>query len=119
MGLPRWRLLRHPPAGGAWNMAVDEALAEAVGAGTSPPTLRLYGWERPTLSVGYLQREAAPAALAAEIPVVRRPSGGRAVLHDRELTYSLALPLDPPWSRLSVVERFRRLSAVPIAALAH
>lgn len=116
-----WRLLRDDPADGAWNMAVDEALAEAVGARASPPTLRLYGWRRPTVSLGYLQRATGVdlAACAEQaIPLVRRPTGGRAVLHHRELTYSLTLPLDPPWAGLSVAERFRRLSAALVAALA-
>lgn len=87
-----WRLLDTPPAPGAWNMAVDEALAESVRAG-GPPVLRVYRWSPPCLSLGrnqpsggYDRDEIARRGLG----VVRRPTGGRAVLHHRELTYSVA-----------------------------
>jgi lipoate-protein ligase A len=86
------RLLRDPPAAGAWNMAVDEALLETAAA-TGQATLRFYQWSEPTLSLGYFQaaadREQHPASLAC--PLVRRASGGGAILHDRELTYSVAI----------------------------
>jgi lipoate-protein ligase A len=91
------RLIVESPASGAWNMAVDEALVEAV-AEDQKPTLRIYRWERPTLSLGYFQsyseRESHPPSLGAD--VVRRLSGGGAILHDRELTYSLILPSTHP-----------------------
>ena len=86
-----------PPASGAWNMAVAEALVEAV-AEDQTPTLRIYQWERPTLSLGYFQsyaeRRLHPPSLEAE--VVRRLSGGGAILHDQEITYSLVLPSTHP-----------------------
>jgi lipoate-protein ligase A len=87
------RVLIDPPASGAWNMAVDEALLEtAATAGTL--ALRFYEWQVPTLSLGYFQaidqRQAHAASRAC--PVVRRASGGGAILHDRELTYSIAIP---------------------------
>jgi lipoyl(octanoyl) transferase len=92
----RWRLIDTPPAPGAWNMAVDEALAASVAAGASP-VLRFYRWQPACLSLGRNQPAAGrydPDALAAaSIDVVRRPTGGRAVLHRRELTYSLAAPV--------------------------
>lgn len=110
-----FRLLVDPPGEGAWNMAVDEAMAAAVGARRVPATLRLYGWVRPTVSLGYLQRAAAGIDVEAcrrlGIPVVRRLTGGRAVLHAAELTYSVAVPLDGPWGALSVAASFRALSA--------
>src|SRR4028119_220945 len=91
----RWRLIDTPPAPGAWNMAVDEALAESVRQG-GLPVLRLYRWSPRCLSLGRNQPARGrydTAALAARgIDVVRRPTGGRAVLHDRELTYCAALP---------------------------
>jgi len=92
----QWRLLVDPPAAGAWNMAVDEALAEAVDAGASPPVLRLYRWAPPCLSLGASQPfEVADAKFCAArgVEVVRRPTGGRAVLHHHELTYLVAAPL--------------------------
>lgn len=87
-----WRLLDTPPAPGAWNMAVDDALADSVRAG-GPPVLRVYRWSPACLSLGrnqpsdgYDRGEIARRGL----DVVRRPTGGRAVLHHRELTYSVA-----------------------------
>jgi lipoate-protein ligase A len=86
------RLLIDPPAAGAWNMAVDEALLETA-ANTGQATLRFYQWQESTLSLGYFQvaadREQHSASLSC--PLVRRASGGGAILHDRELTYSLAI----------------------------
>ena len=87
------RLIVDSPASGAWNMAVDEALlADAADNGVA--TLRFYGWSEPTLSLGYFQsyedRYSHPAS--RQCAVVRRQTGGGAILHDRELTYSLALP---------------------------
>ncbi|MGE5236557.1 MAG: biotin/lipoate A/B protein ligase family protein [Acidobacteriota bacterium] len=91
-----WRLILDSPATGAWNMAVDEALSEAVDGGCSPPTLRLFRWQPPCLSLGFAQpSEAADWSFCAAhgIDVVRRPTGGRAVLHHLELTYSVSAPL--------------------------
>jgi lipoate-protein ligase A len=87
------RLIIDPPAPGAHNMAVDEALLiDAAEHNTA--ALRFYGWNEPTLSLGYFQsyidRQQHAASLACA--VVRRQTGGGAILHDRELTYSLALP---------------------------
>ncbi len=70
-----------------------------VGEGMSQATLRLYQWDQPTISLGYFQPfaeyEALPARLGA-LPAVRRLTGGGAILHDQELTYSLALPVNDP-----------------------
>jgi lipoate-protein ligase A len=79
---------------GRLDMAVDESLAEACGRGESPPVVRLYGFLPATLSLGRFQRAAglldAPALEADGIALVRRPTGGHAVLHDNELTYAVA-----------------------------
>jgi lipoate-protein ligase A len=87
------RLIVDPPAPGAWNMAVDEALLETAGQGVT--TLRLYQWSEPTLSLGYFQAASERAGHAASrtCPLVRRASGGGAIVHDRELTYCLATPI--------------------------
>lgn len=92
---PRWRLFVSGVADGVTNMATDAALmAEARRSGAA--TLRLYGWDRPTLSLGRHERARdlfTPAALAhAGVGVVRRPTGGRALLHHREVTYSVTAP---------------------------
>jgi lipoate-protein ligase A len=118
-----WRLLIDAPASGAWNMAVDEVLLDGVGAGTAPPTLRFYEWSPACLSLGYFQAFEVvdlDGCRALGVEVVRRPTGGRAILHDSELTYSLALPASvlghdggvlPSYYRLSLAlqEGLRRL----------
>ena len=89
----RWRLVDTPPAPGAWNMALDEALAGSVRGGGAP-VLRFYRWSPPCLSLGRNQPAEGYDRAAIEamgLDVVRRPTGGRAVLHDRELTYSVAV----------------------------
>ncbi len=92
---PSFRLVLHPKMDGRLDMAIDEALAEAVGAGESLPVVRLYGFSPPTLSLGRFQkirdRFSAPLLAADGITLVRRPTGGHAVLHDNELTYSVML----------------------------
>ena len=94
------RLIVDPPAAGSWNMAVDEALlAEAVAGNVA--TLRFYQWNEPTLSLGYFQRydDRHQHAASSACAIVRRQSGGGAILHDRELTYSLTLPPGHPLAR--------------------
>lgn len=92
----RIRLLDDPPLSGSINMARDEALLAGARSGTSPPTLRFYEWSEPTISLGYFQPYAEYRSLpppAGVLPVVRRLTGGGAILHDRELTYALVLPV--------------------------
>jgi lipoate-protein ligase A len=87
-----WRLVIGGAGDGAWNMAVDRAILSAHEAGDVPPTLRLYTWSRPTVSLGRFQRAAdvdLEACGSEGIGTCRRPTGGRGVLHDDELTYSL------------------------------
>ncbi len=91
--MPGLRLLIDPPAPGPWNMAVDDVLLD-LAAATGQATLRFYQWQQPTLSLGYFQAldNRRQHAASQDCPVVRRASGGGAILHDRELTYSLAIP---------------------------
>jgi lipoate-protein ligase A len=101
-------------------MAIDEAILGAVVAGATPPTLRFYGWAPPCLSLGRSQPLADAdlvACRAAGVHVVRRPSGGRAILHTDELTYSLALMADDPRAGEGVVDGYRRLSEGLLAGL--
>jgi lipoate-protein ligase A len=88
-----FRLLLDPPAAGAWNMAVDETLLE-LAAGEGQCTLRFYQWAEPTLSLGYFQAYADREQHEAsrDCAVVRRASGGGAIMHDFDVTYSLAVP---------------------------
>jgi len=115
-----WRLIEHPAASGAWNMAVDEAVLESVGCGAAIPTLRLYRWNPPCLSLGYAQpfTDVDCSAITANgWQVVRRPTGGRAILHTDELTYSVILPSGEPRAAGSVLESYQRLSQALLAAL--
>ncbi len=88
-----WRIINSPAADGATNMAIDESILEAVRQGQSPPTLRLYTWKPACLSIGRFQRAARSvdwdALTSLGYDFVRRPTGGRAVLHDDELTYAV------------------------------
>lgn len=95
MTKPTWRLIRSGPGAPAWNMALDEALWHSF-ARVGRPTLRLYRWAQPAVSIGYAQRASAcdlEACARLGLAFVRRPTGGRAVLHDNELTYSLVHPV--------------------------
>ena len=90
-----WRLLVDPAAAGARNMAIDQAMAEAVQRGDAPPTLRFYSWRPRALSLGYHQPlHLVDRSLARQrgIDVVRRITGGAALLHSDELTYAIAVP---------------------------
>jgi lipoate-protein ligase A len=97
MSRPAGRLLDTGAGEPDWNMAVDDALLESVRLGLSPPTLRVYRWSQPTLSFGHAQRllpapggyDTAPAS-GAQLALVRRPTGGRAVLHAGDFTYAVA-----------------------------
>lgn len=115
-----WRLIKHPPAKGAWNMAVDEAILESVYNGSSPPTLRLYAWQPACLSLGHAQRvsEANIEVLDQQgWDLVRRPTGGRAILHVDELTYSVIAHQSEPRVRGGVLESYLRLSKALLDAL--
>jgi lipoate-protein ligase A len=94
------RLFLDPPADGAWNMAVDEVLLD-LAAESGECAWRFYRWSAPTLSLGYFQTYADRSLHAASqaCSVVRRLTGGGAILHDHELTYSLVIPSDHPLAR--------------------
>ncbi len=115
-----WRLLLDGEADGATNMAIDEAVLIAVVEGSSLPTLRFYSWFPPCLSLGRNQPLAdvdRSACARAGVDVVRRPTGGRAILHTDELTYSLTLLQSDPRATGDVVESYRRLSEGLLAGL--
>jgi len=115
-------LLISPPADGATNMATDEAILRGVSAGQVPPTLRLYAWTPPCLSLGRGQPgdEVDRAACARDgVHVVRRPTGGRAILHTDELTYSVMATLNEPRLSGDILASYQRLSRALLAALQH
>jgi len=116
----QWRLIYSPALPGAWNMAIDEAMLMAHEAGLTIPTLRLYHWSPPAISLGLLQRletinESACRQLGFDI--VRRPSGGGAVLHQHEVTYAIVVDgrICPEGS--SVMSTYRWLAKGLIAGL--
>lgn len=101
-------------------MAVDAAILEAVAEGAQPPTLRFYAWAPPCLSLGRNQPLAdvdQGACRKAGVDLVRRPTGGRAILHTDELTYSLVLDQSDARATGDVVESYRRLSEGMLAGL--
>ena len=114
-----WRLVLDPPADGATNMATDTAILEAVAAGAAPPTLRLYAWSPPCLSIGALQPVtrtlAAPGMPGRDW--VRRPTGGRALLHDRELTYAVITRQDEPLVAGGIGPAYCRIAGALVAGL--
>ncbi len=115
-----FRLLCHGPATGAENMAIDEAISRAVGEGLALPTLRFYAWEPPCVSLGRNQPIASLdlARIAARgYQVVRRPTGGRAILHTDELTYSVIAASDHPLMAGLVLDSYLRISEGLVAGL--
>ncbi|MEL6306523.1 MAG: biotin/lipoate A/B protein ligase family protein [Chloroflexota bacterium] len=118
----QWRLIYDTPMMGSYNMAIDDAIMGAVASGNSLPTLRLYAWQPLCLSLGYGQRVRdvdMPALKTQGWGLVRRPTGGKAILHGDELTYSVAIPKDHPLAEGDVVESYRRISEALMIALTH
>lgn len=108
-----WRLLVTPPLDGATNMAIDEAILYALADGHGLPTLRFYQWQPPCLSLGYNQhwRDIDDTACRQlGYSWTRRATGGRAILHTDELTYSLIIPRTDPRVQGGVTESYRLLS---------
>lgn len=116
-----WRLLiEEEPQSGAANMALDQAIAMACAAGESPPTLRFYRWQPPAVSLGRHQPVADidQAAVAAHgYDIVRRTTGGRAILHIDEFTYSVAAAATEPRVAGGVMDAYLRLSNALVAGL--
>lgn len=109
-----WHILTTPSLSASENMAIDEAVAGWVARGELKPTLRFYSWTPHAISVGRFQRATRDldreALEANGIPVVRRLTGGRAVLHADELTYSVILPETTPALPTNIIESYRLLT---------
>lgn len=116
-----WRLIDSGFQSGAMNMALDEVLLHAVANGTSPPVLRFYRWAPATVTLGYAQSVSKDVDLdvcrEAGLDVVRRSTGGRAVLHDQEVTYAVIAPTDHGVFGNSVLDCYRVISEVLLKAL--
>jgi len=95
--MQEWRVIEDGPQDGESNMAIDRAILASCSSGETLPTLRLYSWEQPTLTVGYAQDFAKEIDVnrcqKLGIQIVRRPTGGRALLHNHEVTYSFTAPI--------------------------
>jgi lipoyl(octanoyl) transferase len=115
-----WRYLITPAARGAWNMAVDEAVLEHISRRESLPTLRLYAWDPACLSLGHSQpfADVDGARLKARgWEVVRRATGGRAILHTDELTYSVIGSAEEPVLAGGVLESYNRIAQALLFAV--
>ncbi len=112
-----WYLLASGPGTPAANMACDEALLDAAPR-LGAPVLRFYSWTVPAATFGYSQRYVEVQALTALRPLVRRPTGGGVVPHDRDWTYTLVFPPEHPWYRSRARDSYQRLHAWIQAALA-
>ena len=109
-----WKLLSEPPASGEYNMQRDRELLDEAIANPSLPILRFYRFGEPTLTIGYHQRLTTmneAEAANANIPIVRRPTGGRAILHWQELTYSVIIPATHPITKMSIADSYGLLSS--------
>jgi len=115
--MPHWRLLLSPASTGADNMALDEALMDRARE-TGEWVLRVYAWSAPTISLGRNQsargRYDLDQVAHRGVAVVRRPTGGRAILHDREITYSVTAPAA---SAGDLATSYRRINALLLDAL--
>jgi lipoate-protein ligase A len=108
-----WRIIISDPLPGELNMAVDAAILSAVVKNEVPPTLRLYRWDPPCLSLGYSQPFSdldQDQLRSSGWDVVRRPTGGRAILHTDELTYAVIGPKTDPRLEGGLMQSYRRLS---------
>ncbi|MCX5717428.1 MAG: biotin/lipoate A/B protein ligase family protein [Nitrospirae bacterium] len=115
-----WRLINSGPGSASYNMALDEAIAISVRKGSSPPTLRLYSWDRPSITLGCFQKIGGidtEYCRDASIPIVRRPTGGRAILHNKELTYSFSVKTDNDLFSKGIFDSYKKISAAFYLAL--
>jgi lipoate-protein ligase A len=112
--MEKWRFIVTEGMSPAMNMAVDEAILQLHSEGKVPPTVRFYTWNPATLSIGYFQKAAKEINLELVqekgIGFVRRATGGRAVLHDQELTYSVVVSESHPEMPSSVTEAYKVIS---------
>lgn len=112
--MEEWRILPFQKAGAAENMAIDEAVFRESIRKKTPPTLRFYGWGVPALSIGYFQdyknEVDHEACRIFGVEIVRRPTGGKAVLHEQELTYAVIASADSPLFSPDILETYRVIS---------
>ena len=114
MKYPKWIFINSGASSPAFNMALDEALLKWHSEGLIPPVIRFYSWQPAALSIGYFQNVEKEIDMEAVnrlgLGFVRRPTGGRGVLHEHELTYSIIVSEDYPDMPETVTEAYRVLS---------
>lgn len=115
-----WRLIDDKPHDAFFNMALDEAISEAVRKKLSPPTLRLYQWVTPSISIGYFQSISDvnnDYCREMGYPIVRRQTGGMAILHDSELTYSFSAHTEVELFKGGLLNNYMAISNALVLAL--
>ncbi|QSZ27271.1 lipoate--protein ligase family protein [Aceticella autotrophica] len=121
--MKEWRLIHIEKHNAFKNMAIDEAIMTACREGKVPPTLRFYTWDPPGLSLGYFQKydKEVNEAMCKKfgVDIVRRPTGGRAVLHDAELTYSFVIPEVNDYLDKTIMGSYKKISEALIRGLKH
>jgi lipoyl(octanoyl) transferase len=109
-----WRFIDSGPCGASYNMALDEAVAVAVRADNARPTLRFYEWDLPSVSIGCFQKIGdidTEYCRQCKIPFVRRPTGGRAILHGDEITYSFSVKTKHGLFSRGLLDSYKKISA--------
>jgi len=104
----KWLLLNSGKCAAADNMALDEALLDAMPR-LQKPVLRFYGWMEPAATFGYFQKFSEVAAATLLRPLIRRPTGGGIVPHDVDWTYAAVFPAGHEWHSLKAEESYRRI----------
>jgi lipoate-protein ligase A len=109
----QWRLLQTGFSTAFSNMAIDRAILVANSQGKVPPTVRFYGWNPPAISIGYFQSVAEEIDVKAckklGVDYVRRITGGGAVFHDKEVTYSIVIPEAHPAIPKNILKSYGRI----------
>jgi lipoyl(octanoyl) transferase len=115
-----WRFIDSGPCNAAYNMALDEAIASLVRKEDMPPALRLYGWDTPSVSIGCFQKISdvdIRYCTEKNIPVVRRPTGGRAIFHTQEITYSFSVKTKSGLFSKGLLDSYKKISTALSLAL--
>jgi lipoate-protein ligase A len=119
----QWRLLKTEDNSAFTNMAIDKAVMVSCSRGKVPPTVRFYTWKPPAISIGYFQSLNEEVDLDAckslGVEFVRRITGGGAVFHDKELTYSIIIPESNLKVPKNILESYRRICGAVVKGLKH
>lgn len=116
-----WRYIDHPPAEASWNMAVDEAILTAALDGKSPPTIRFFQWQKPSITFGYMVKVDnelnVDLCKKRDVPFIRRITGGGVVFHGCDITYSIVFPKSLAPETSSPLSSYRLINRIFVNAL--